>query len=351
MTSKTTVFVLMPFSEEFDSVYTGFIKPSLEQAGFDVQRADDIESQRSILRDILEKINTSNLIVADLTGLNPNVFYELGLAHALQKPVILLTQVIEEVPFDLQSYRLIEYSTHFGEIQEARDKLKSYGEGFLNRTIPFGNPVTDFLPSAMDAPVVEQSLIATTDTTVSNGELGLLDHNVALTDGSERVVKLLEGSGNDLNELTHSLEESSAEMTRLGRNTNADTPRAMQRLSRRLAKKLNDFTDNLKKSNAEYSKVLNSMEDSMEFVIALQLQDPNASDETAELLSSLLAFEKEAAFARDSYLDLASEMESVPRMERNLNMALSRGSAEILNMASTIERHIAAMSRVRQRYG
>ena len=123
MIEKASVFVIMPFNNDIDTVYTGLIKASLEGIGFEVARADDIESQRNILRDILERINTSDLIIADLTSLNPNVFYELGLAHAMRKPVILLTQDIEEVPFDLQSYRLVEYSTHFAEIQDAIDKL------------------------------------------------------------------------------------------------------------------------------------------------------------------------------------------------------------------------------------
>ena len=115
-----SVFVLMPFDEEFDFVYNDFLKPAfenLEDAQFQVTRADDIGNQRSILNDIVVQIAQSDLVIADLTGCNPNVFYELGLAHALRRPVILLTQDIEDVPFDLQPYRTLEYDTHFVKIQ------------------------------------------------------------------------------------------------------------------------------------------------------------------------------------------------------------------------------------------
>ena len=111
------VFVLMPFDEDFNDIYELFVKAEMKRAGFSVDRADDIESQQNILRDILERIDKSDLIVADLTNSNPNVFYELGLAHALKKPVILITQSVDDVPFDLKSYRLLEYSTHFSKIE------------------------------------------------------------------------------------------------------------------------------------------------------------------------------------------------------------------------------------------
>ena len=71
---KSSVFVLMPFDPEFDSIYNEVIKSSLELAGLSVKRADDIQNQRNILRDVFEGIVNSDLIVADLTNLNPNVF-------------------------------------------------------------------------------------------------------------------------------------------------------------------------------------------------------------------------------------------------------------------------------------
>ena len=358
MTRKASAFVIMPLSDEFNSVYTDFIQDSLDEIGYDVERASDIESQRNILSDILEKIYTSDLIIADLTSVNPNVFYELGLAHALRKPVILLTQDIEEVPFDLQSYRLVEYSTHFAQIQDARDKLKSYGEGFLNGTVAFGNPVTDFLGTtySIDGPNVDRQDDMAVEKESENGAaesggLGFLDHTIALTEGNERLAEILEAAGNDLSELTCSLEEAASEMQRLSSNSSADTPRALRALSRRLAEKINSFARKQNRSNTEYSEILVEMENSLEFVIAFQIEGQNDSSEPSELLSMLPSLENNAADARDSFLDLASQMDSAPRIERRLNQALTSGSREVRTMATIIDRHIASISRVQQKYG
>ena len=87
-----SVFVLMPFASEFDDIFGGIIKQVFEDKGFSVKRADDIENQRNILQDIIAEIFNSDLIIADVTDSNPNVYYELGIAHALGRPVIHMTQ-------------------------------------------------------------------------------------------------------------------------------------------------------------------------------------------------------------------------------------------------------------------
>lgn len=96
-------FVLMPFSVEFQPVFEELIRPALKEAGFEVSRADSVLDQQNILNDIVGGIHSADLVVADLTGLNPNVLYELGLCHGLNIPAVLLTQDIDEVPFDLRA--------------------------------------------------------------------------------------------------------------------------------------------------------------------------------------------------------------------------------------------------------
>jgi hypothetical protein len=102
-------FVLMPFEESFQPIYDDHIKPAIEKAGLRCERADEIHGINLITWDIWERINRSRFLVAELTGRNSNVFYELGLAHALSKDVILLTQSMDFVPFDLKSMRCILY--------------------------------------------------------------------------------------------------------------------------------------------------------------------------------------------------------------------------------------------------
>jgi len=139
-------FVLMPFDLEFDKIFNDLIKPALEEVGYDVKRADSIVNQQNILKDVVRGIAEADLVVADLTSVNPNVFYELGISHTMQRPTVLLTQSIEDVPFDLKSYRVIQYSIRFDEAPQLSQALKDIGEKAKSGNLGFGNPVTDFLP-------------------------------------------------------------------------------------------------------------------------------------------------------------------------------------------------------------
>jgi len=103
------VFVLMPFSDELKPVYEDHISKVALQAGLRVKRADNFFTSGPIMSDIWSAINAADIIVADLTGRNPNVFYETGLAHAIGKNTILLAQSIDDVPSDLRQLRIILY--------------------------------------------------------------------------------------------------------------------------------------------------------------------------------------------------------------------------------------------------
>lgn len=103
-------FVLMPFAEDIRPVYDDHIRPIVESEGLSCLREDEIVGTNIITWDIWEKSNRARFIVADLTGRNPNVFYEVGIAHTLGKEVILLAQSMEDVPFDLKALRCIVYS-------------------------------------------------------------------------------------------------------------------------------------------------------------------------------------------------------------------------------------------------
>ncbi len=105
-------FVLMPFVDQNDIqiVYNDHIKNVVEnRCGLRCERADDIYDISGIMQSVWESISKASIIIADLTNRNPNVFYELGIAHTLGKPVIMITQSMEFVPFDLRHLRCILY--------------------------------------------------------------------------------------------------------------------------------------------------------------------------------------------------------------------------------------------------
>lgn len=102
-------FVIMPFADKFQTLYNDHIRPVVERAGLRCERADEIRGTALITWDIWERINRARLLIAELTDQNSNVFYELGLAHALSKDVIPITQSMDFVPFDLKALRCICY--------------------------------------------------------------------------------------------------------------------------------------------------------------------------------------------------------------------------------------------------
>jgi hypothetical protein len=103
-------FVMMPFAEPLGGYYKTVYEPAIAKAGLRAVRADDeIFATGKIVDQIWSGVNAAKVLVAELTGRNPNVFYELGLAHALEKPVVLVSSNQEDVPFDLQHIRVIYY--------------------------------------------------------------------------------------------------------------------------------------------------------------------------------------------------------------------------------------------------
>jgi len=104
------VFVLMPFAPELKPIYDNHIRKTVKTLSLSVARADDFFSQEAIMDEIWSAIAHATILIADCTNKNPNVFYEIGLAHAIGKPVILITQNPDDVPFDLRHRRYIQYA-------------------------------------------------------------------------------------------------------------------------------------------------------------------------------------------------------------------------------------------------
>lgn len=109
-TLTNSCFVIMPFEPTYNTEYERVIRPAVEAAGLACIRADEIYSKPQIMADIWKSIKSARLVIAELTGRNTNVFYEVGLAHTLGKPVIIITRNEDDVPFDLKGLRYRYYN-------------------------------------------------------------------------------------------------------------------------------------------------------------------------------------------------------------------------------------------------
>ena len=144
------VFVLMPFAEEFDDVYQT-TKSVWQGFGLRCLRSDEIFHTREVMCvSICQNIQRARFIVADVTGKDPNVFYELGIAHILGKPIVLITQRPEDVPFDLRAMPYVHYGNDDGtaSISKLKRNLSMIATGLLESERPV--PPLSILTSPRD---------------------------------------------------------------------------------------------------------------------------------------------------------------------------------------------------------
>lgn len=102
------VSAMMPFHPSFDAVYAT-LQRTAQAVGLRCRRADDIWENPAVVQDVVSLIDRSSIVICDCTGRNPNVFYEIGIAHTLAREVILITQAEADIPFDLRHLRFILY--------------------------------------------------------------------------------------------------------------------------------------------------------------------------------------------------------------------------------------------------
>jgi hypothetical protein len=114
----------MPFTPELQPVYEDHIKNVAQELGMSVARADDFFTTQSVMEEIWAAIVNSKIMIADCTGKNPNVFYEIGIAHSIGKPVVLIAQNPEDVPFDLRHRRYIRYEYTPRGIKDFEERLR-----------------------------------------------------------------------------------------------------------------------------------------------------------------------------------------------------------------------------------
>ena len=146
--SRPTAFVIMALGPLQQGIYTAVIKPTFEEdLGWACQRIDELPGAGNLVRQMVEQIAAATLVVADLTLLQPEVLYELGIAHALGNNVLTLICKGEIIPFDLRSYRTIEYEDTIAGARRLTRDLTTAVQALPQWGAAPTNPVQDFLPA------------------------------------------------------------------------------------------------------------------------------------------------------------------------------------------------------------
>lgn len=143
--AKRQCFVLMPFADQYREVHEQIYKVVCSDNNVDCWRVDEVARPGSITKDIVDGIIDSDIIIADLTSQNPNVFYELGIAHSVGNKTIMTSQNIDDVPFDIGNYRVILYEQTISGSKEFLKKLDKAIKELLKSLDQTNNPVQEVL--------------------------------------------------------------------------------------------------------------------------------------------------------------------------------------------------------------
>jgi len=126
----TLVSAMMPFHPSFDDVYQS-LQEIATGYGLRCRRADDIWENPAVIQDVVTLIDRSIIVICDCSGRNPNVFYEAGIAHALGRETILITQSTEDIPFDLRHLRYVQYLNNGEGRERLKEQLRVRFESFI----------------------------------------------------------------------------------------------------------------------------------------------------------------------------------------------------------------------------
>lgn len=355
MRMRHVVFVITPFGDDFIALFNELKEHFKEK--YEFINAGDMDNQQSILKDIVVGISSADIIVADLTGNNPNVFYELGLAHAMNKKVIIITQAIDDLPFDIKSYRAFQYSMLFYKMPELKDELQKNLDGAIDGTVGFGNPVYDFLPNYNPKQTsINEDKTSNTNTdskseevTEYDNDAGILDYIDIIQTSSEAMLNEINSMGEEMSEMSDSVSDASSEINRVKAQSGNVDPSFARKVCRKLGQPIGVFSDRL---NGHVDIILekwNSIENS--YLLTLDSQLMNSSENKNSIKDSISSLKGMQSSISDSDKQIElfiREVKQVQGYERTLNkatnsliMSLERYMQATSQMSSSIDRIIA----------
>lgn len=318
---KYKVFVIMPFEDEFFEVYE-MLKMEFEDK-YEFTNAGEEGNQQNILKDIIQPIFEADIVIADLTGTNANVMYELGLAHAFNKKTIVITKdFMSALPFDLKQYRAKDYSTHFKKFAELVEYLKVNLGGAINGDVSYSNPVKDFLTlekiegkNWFD----EKPLITLED----NTEKGFLDFLADIEENTNNLTKNIEEMTNDMADMSDGVVKSTSEIERVNKNGGSGTANFVRNATKKAAKCIDIFSSKLRERNKKIFLLWNEIEKNTLGLLENKFSvTKDNKTNLIEYLKSLYGMKNAIEGSNNSVVGLKESLKNNIGIERSMNQAI-----------------------------
>lgn len=355
MAHQPNVFIIQPFDDSFEDLFRDHLVPIFENTGYNINKADSLNSQRNILENIIQGISSADLLVADLTNLNPNVFYELGIAHGIGIPTVLITKDIEELPFDLQAYQTIEYSLRYDEVEDFRKKLSDIAESHKEGAISFGNPVSDY----SDVEIAQPSEIET-DSSADEQEGDTEDRKKKERTPDKGILDYASESDERLSDLqenieyitlkTHELESDitahTQEIGELENKQGSNVRKRANAIAREVAKIFRSYSETVEERTEKINEDLNFIMDGQEKLI--EVMDPSDPEQRSILKrekEELDDYVNESKIATRHIDEFRREVSGLTGLNREMTKASRELAATLSSLISVLQEGSAKAER------
>ena len=316
---KLKVFMIMPFQEQFLGLYD-MIKNKLGDK-YEFSNAGDLDNQQSILQDIVTGIGNADVIIADVTGLNPNVFYELGLCHALDKKVILITQDISELPFDIRSYRVDEYTTEFWKIEQIISKIEKNLEGAKDGSVQFGNPIKDYYPKENKE---INKVTYKNNEDLNEDEKGLLDFIADINDDTIKLTDELNKMVEEQNEMTKQMNFATNEINRVSESPSSGNASFIRNIARKVGGCIQEFSDKMGSHNIEFENLWRRIENNfLDLIDNKYMENETNKEGLINSLTGLYSMKESIRESNDKIEGMITSFTSIKGMERRLTQSVN----------------------------
>ncbi len=344
------IFVIMPFDSEFNLIYRHLIKKPLEAHGdYEVSRADDNPDSQNLLEEIIQGIANADLIIADLTGHNSNVYYELGIAHASGKNTIQIVQSISDIQFNLTSYNTERYEVQSDGSSDLVSKLLAIIE---KPNYKFKNPVTDYSVSERTQSVNVPDTLDESGESIQEGshdtDYGILDARADAHDAMEEIVAITKGIGSDIADIGDKTAQHSDRINELGSGSNqGKTHRKVLKVLRQFASDVDSFSDSINSSVPRLRESWTTLDQGLGHeLVNSDLESESDYEEAIELISNLVNMRTEQTTAITSIQGFREAQRGLIGLSKVSNPALRNSIKSVDNLIEELELGNSVVSRL-----
>jgi hypothetical protein len=357
----------MPAKQNFDEFYHDVIAPSLATLGFQVVRAESIVKGQNVLKDNVIAVQRAALILIDLTVPAASVLYTLGLAHGLLKPTVLITRRIESVPFDLRSYRLLEYSTHYKKVEDFKERLRDLIERQREGIIEYNNPVMDYVPG-FTHPIETKALISELERSLglegAGGE-GILPPAQPASEGANgkrpriyefavEAVQAMEKINNGVRRLTEvtsaferTLVERTEQVKALRSRGVKTSPGELRDVLEDVAVRVGDYAE---RAPADLPALRNAWErllkNTADLIASARIETPQDREAAKLFVVQLQTMQKTVTGSTAAVQAARDALNRAPNLNKNLNTALKKAEAALGQVSSELATEQAYLQRL-----